>query len=202
MNTKLDGKDLIINKILENSKMLSDAILNDAEEKAASTINAANTMAQDYVTKMSPRIMSENQSIMARLSSAARIDSKKIELQAKQQLIDSALKAAEQKLLSKGKAEYLKFINSVLAAHSEEGDEVIISEKDKDIITASLIADIARKKNIGLTLSKSYGSFKGGLVLRQPSYDKNFTYDALLSYAGENLRTRIADILFGTEHEA
>lgn len=193
----MNGKDAIINKIISDSENLAKAILEEAEIKVSSLINAANTMADDYVNKITPQVEAEKKAIVKRLESVAKIEVKKNTLAARQQMIDAAFDKAEEKITGFSKPEYLKFIRYLIERYSEDGDTVVISKKDRDKITAKFIGEIAADKKISLKLSDTEGDFSGGIILSSKGYDKNLTLKALLRGIKEKHIADISKILFG-----
>ena len=59
--------------------------------------------------------------------------------------------------------------------HASNGDTLIISKNDKDILTPQDVKDFCQKRKIDISIDKNSGDFLGGLILCGTGWDKNFT---------------------------
>lgn len=81
--------------------------------------------------------------------------------------------------------------------NAKDGDVVIISKREKDIVTKQSLADFAKKKGIKLTLADKFGDFDGGVIISENGVDNNFTLDVEVSILREQTETKIAKEIFG-----
>ena len=81
--------------------------------------------------------------------------------------------------------------------NAEDGDEVVISQREKDIVTKESLEKFANEKGITLTLCDELGDFDGGIVIKSKGVDKNFTLDVETQLLKEELETQIAKEIFG-----
>jgi V/A-type H+-transporting ATPase subunit E len=195
----MEGKEAIINKILEDANAQASAIIEAAEAKASDIKSEAEKKLDDAncVAVSSAKI--EGEELIKRRLTVADLEVKKKKLSAKKQLIDTAFVKAKDELLNLPSAKYKAMIEGMLKKHAEDGDTVIISQRDEKTVTATLIASVAKAKNIKLTLSEKFGDFDGGIILTSKGMDKNLTLDVELKLLKEELETEASDMIFGKE---
>ena len=126
----------------------------------------------------------------------AELQLKKDKLAAEKSVIDMVFSNAMKKIAELPKKEYLEIIAKLLA-EAESGDEVRISEKDKDVITEAFVKKIADKLKIKLKLSKKYADISGGIILSGAVADKNLSLEADFKELRETYEPEVARILFG-----
>lgn len=190
----MSGKENIIANILADARAEKDRILAAAKEKADEIARADEAFCKEAEQNVQKRAEENERLTVARYVSVANMDVKKVLLQAKQDKISKTFERAEEKILSMDKEAYAAFILSLLDKYAEEGDEVVLSARDKERITPAEIAAYATKKGIALTC-RADGAFSGGIVLEGKVYDKNLTLSMLLKEYKEAHETEIIRIL-------
>lgn len=193
------GTEAIINKILADAKEKADKILSQAEMDSALVLEKAQEECETARKELSIIKQSIVDEAIERRKTVAELDVKKIVLKAKKDAIDKAFLLAKEELVSLPADKYVGLVSSMIASYCEDGDIVTISSKDKDVITSEIIADIANKKNIKLSLASNYGDFSGGVILSNNGIDKNLTFDVELKVLREELETTIANMIFNKE---
>ena len=114
----------------------------------------------------------------------------------RREVIDSVFDKVADAVRALPKEKYLAVIAGMIADSAEDGDVVIVSKADADIITADFVAKQAKKAGISLTLGKTFGDFAGGIILRSNGYDKNLTIEVETDILREEIETKIAELLF------
>lgn len=188
------GSEAIINKIISDAKENADVTLKAADKRAEEIIAAAKVNAEEYLGK--ERTASEESAhlIVERRKTVAALDAKKIALKARQELIDECFEAAEKRILSLGKEEYLAFVGKLVEENAEDGDLLVLSSEEKYIDNAFVEA-LSEKLGKKLGISDEKETYVGGIVLRSSSCDKNLTLKALLRSVREDKEKEIAEIL-------
>lgn len=131
-----------------------------------------------------------------RSRSVAELDARKLLLAAKTQVLDDVYAKTLEKLRNLDKEQYGALIFAMLE-NAKDGDVVIISKREKDIVTKQSLADFAKKKGIKLTLADKFGDFDGGVIISENGVDNNFTLDVEVSILREQTETKIAKEIFG-----
>ena len=182
------SKEAIIDKILSDANLKADAIIGEANEKADEIISIAAAQCKEYLQQNNAEIDKLTLDIDARSRSVAELDTRKLLLAAKTQVLDS--------VYAKTLEQYSALIFSMLE-NAKDGDVVTISEREKDIITKESLADFAKKKGISLTLADKFGDFDGGVVISENGVDNNFTLEVEVALLREQTETKIAKEIFG-----
>jgi V/A-type H+-transporting ATPase subunit E len=182
--------EIILNKGVMMSDKLINVILDDAQKIATSTRNEGSEKAQEIINRASFDVTVSKQKayeetnliredILKQAIVDANLDVKKLILATKRGILDVAFNDAMKKLLNLPKQEYLKIISSLLN-NSEDGDTVLISLKDKSVITKDFIANESKRLGKKIVLSNQYIDILGGVILSNENFDKNFSFEVLM----------------------
>lgn len=189
------GKEAIIEKIISDAEARANAVLEEANAKADEIISVASQECKAYLAKSKHDIDVAVGEIAKRSETVAELDARKLRLGAKAKTIDLTYALVLEKLHNLDKKTAKALLLGMLDK-AEDGDEVIISENEKDIVTEKVVADVAKKKGITLTLSPTFGNFDGGMILSGKGVDKNLTFAAELDVLRENTEEKVAKELF------
>lgn len=190
------SKEAIIDKILSDANLKGDAIIGEANGKADEIISLAAKQCKDYLYQSKTEIDRLTLEIDERSRSVAELDARKLMLAAKTQVLESVYAKTLEKLRNLDKEQYGALIFAMLE-NAKDGDVVIISKREKDIVTKQSLADFAKKKGIKLTLADKFGDFDGGVIISENGVDNNFTLDVEVSILREQTETKIAKEIFG-----
>ena len=164
----------IAEKIISDASAAAEEVIKEAMLTAEKTLAAAKVEAENLAAAAE----SERKAYSAAAVSAAKVNAeleiRKRRLSAEKKVLDDIYETAEKNILSLKKAEYLKIVEQMLS-YADDGDEVMISENDKDRITAGFISKTAKKLGIKLSLSDKFASISGGIVLKGKYADKNLS---------------------------
>lgn len=191
----MSGKDAIIEKIRADARQKANSTLEEGNRKAQEAISIAYNDAKIYKEKNMAESYAERDEIVRRKITVANLEVKKLLLQAKKEIIDRAFEEAIQAVKADKKG-YEALIKRMLS-FAEDGDEVIVSEKDKDLVTEAFVAKCAKEYGKNITLGKTYGDFAGGIVLTGKGSDKNLTLEVELNTVRSEYEPAIAELLFG-----
>lgn len=192
----MDKHEAIIDKIIADAKETAVNIENGSKQNAEEIQKNTEVTVKKYETKERNELTKNCELVLERKKTVATLDGRKISLKAKQDLINECFEEAERKLISLPKKDYLKFIESQISEYAENDDEVIVGNNEKHI-DIKFIEEIAKKKDIKLTLSDKKGDFEGGIILRSKILDKNLTVKAILRSLKKEIELEVAQILFG-----
>ncbi len=191
---------------MNGKSKIIERILSDADSKCAEISAAAQLRADQTLADADAKIAQEKQALNARLEKQAEdlvknklanaaLDARKYKLECKQNLIASCYDKALQRLVKSTDAEYKKIISDLLNKFAEDGESVCIVDKDASVITQSFLDSVGKN----LTLSAKRINATGGIVIEGNGYDKDLTFEALVSYAKADTESTVAELLFGDD---
>lgn len=185
-----NGKEKIIERILSDNKAKCKRIIEDAETRAAQMIADAKSEVESDALRLNAKLAADSKEALRRALAASELDSKKYLLGCKQNLLTSVFAAAEQKINALSEAKYLALMKKLLKSHSQKGEQLIICQKDKSVLTQTVAAEF------GLKLVDQVGDFEGGFILQGQGYTKNLTLAVITEQLRIENEIEVAKILF------
>ena len=132
-----------------------------------------------------------------RLCSAAEMETRKLTLSAKQEVLAETYDRALEILCSMPREEYLSLLVRLLKAAGGKGDEKIsLSAKDRDEIGETLVERANKELNAHYTLAGEAADIRAGLVLISEECDVNCSFETLLALSREKTERGAAKLLF------
>lgn len=190
------SKEAIIDKILSDARLKADAIIGEAKNKADEIIADTAEVCKGYIYNSKADTDRAVFDLEARSKTVAELDAKKLQLSAKAQILDRIFARTLDKLKNLDKERYTALVFAMLQ-NAEDGDEVVISQREKDVVTKESLEKFAKERGINLTLCDKFGDFDGGVVIKSKGVDKNFTLEVETQLLKEELETQIAKEIFG-----
>ena len=178
---------IIIEKILADANKEAEMIINDAKIKA-SEINVKSVESINELNKKAEaEADAEAEKVKSKEISSAKMEAGKKILAKKQELINSVLAEAYNRLMASDGEDYVNTIINMLK--SAPDGEVILSEKDKALFGEKI-------KEKGFVLADETRDIEKGFVIKNGDIEHNFSFASILSVEEEEIRYMIADILF------
>ena len=190
---------------MEGIEKITARIIEDAEREIAQMqqenekrINALTAEAQSAAEQESLELLTRGR----RAAEERRaVECRKMELAAKQELLNEAFAVAVEELCHLPREKYLALIASLAAEVAEGGEEMILSPQDASEIGSEvvLLANTALReagKPGKLTLSAEPRSIPGGFILSHGDVELNCAFDTLVRLQREKLEKEVAAILF------
>ena len=188
------AKQELLDKIIGDAEERAREIISDAESKAASSLAAAEAERANLLDGARKMNAASQPEVIKRSRSMAELESRKLVLKAKQDLIATAYRKALEEIKASDKYEAL-LVKMILSA-AAEGDSVIFAASDFDRVDRKkVISEAMKQGGVRLLLSDEKGAFDGGIVLRGADCDKNLSLEVEL----ESLRSEediCAKVLF------
>ena len=132
-----------------------------------------------------------------RLCSAAEMETRKLTLSAKQEVLAETYDRALEILCSMPREEYLSLLVRLLKAAGGKGDEKIaLSAKDRDEMGETLVERANKELNAHDTLAGEAADIRAGLVLISEECDVNCSFETLLALSREKTERGAAKLLF------
>ena len=176
----MDGKEAIIAEIIQKAEDAAAALLRDANAERDAELEKVRN---EQIRKRDAAVAAANKAAsetVERGKSLCALESRKILLVAKQQLIDRAYAQAERKVLNMTDHVYREFMGELIVAYAEDGDRVVVAERDVRRMHADFIAELAKKSGKNISLAEHTHGGSGGVILAGKHVDKNLTLAALL----------------------
>lgn len=192
----MDGQQKIIDKILSDAKHDAGEMLSEALKKAEALVAAKQAEADAEYDLSVEEARKAGEEVVRRRLTVADLEVKKLLLSAKKQAVDEAFEESLKKLLALPKEEYAALVGSMIASAADDGDVVVISENDKNVLTKAVFDKISAKIGKKLTLSDTFGNFKGGVMLLGKGVDKNLTFESELALLRDEVEPEVAKIMF------
>lgn len=190
------SKEAIIERILSDADAQARAAIEEAENKAAEILAVAEKQRDSYRRKVAADTARAVEDVAARTEVVAGLDAGKLMLAAKADILDRVYAMALEKARALDKKTYRKVVEGMLQC-AENGDKVIVSERERGIVTKDMVAEVAKNKNIKLTLSSEKGTFDGGIILTSDGVDKNLTLETEFALLRTETEAETAKKLFG-----
>lgn len=192
----MDGQQKIIDKILSDATHDAGEMLSEALKKAEALVAAKQSEADAEYDLSVEEARKAGEEVVRRRLTVADLEVKKLLLSAKKQAVDEAFEESLKKLLALPKEEYTALVGSMIASAADDGDVVVISENDKNVLTKAFFDKISAKIGKKLTLSDTFGNFKGGVMLLGKGVDKNLTFESELALLRDEVEPEVAKIMF------
>ncbi len=192
----MDGQQKIIDKILSDATHDAVEMLSEALKKAEALVVAKQAEADAEYDLSVEEARKAGEEVVRRRLTVADLEVKKLLLSAKKQAVDEAFEESLKKLLALPKEEYAVLVESMIASAADDGDVVVISENDKNVLTKAFFDKISAKTGKKLTLSDTFGNFRGGVMLLGKGVDKNLTFESELALLRDEVEPEVAKIMF------
>ncbi len=187
------SEDALIEKIVSDGEEEAAKIIAAAEEYYKKTVSEAENAAEEYIQSQRKDTALYTQNLKSGRETLASLEAKKIILNAKQSLVETVYKRAENKLAKIKKAEYMSLIEKLISAFAEEGETVVLSKKCEIEKEEILSLDIVKK--LGLKVEKT-GDMGGGIILCGKKCDKDLSFAAISATVREKTEAETAQKLF------
>ena len=116
----MEGKKAIVDRILSDAEEQAKSILKDAQIRKQAEQDAARQEAAEYLEKSRRALKSEAENQISRRETVAALDCRKLLLQAKREVLESVIQAAQKKACKMPKEKYLKVLEKLLKDNQTE----------------------------------------------------------------------------------
>ena len=177
----MNGIEKITQRIASDAQAEVDRILGDAREEAARiTANyraQADAEAQELADK-NERAAAEQEE---RLISAAQMKASRLQLAAKQEMVEKAYIQALDKLCAMPKEQYVDVLAKLLVEASSSGkEEAVFSKEDREQVGKAAVEKANQISGKQLRLSEESLPIRGGFILKDKNVEVNCTFETLV----------------------
>lgn len=193
----MNGIERITSRIEADAQAEIARILADAESEAAQITAHYRAAADAERTER----MAKNERTAAerkeRLLSAAQMEGRKVQLSAKQAMVEQAYVKALEKLQSLPEAQYVDLLAALLVQASVSGEEeVVFSEKDCKGAGEKAVAKVNAACGKALRIAEDVLAAQGGFILRDRYVEVNCTFETLVRLQRAETAGAVTKILF------
>ncbi|GAE87741.1 V-type ATP synthase subunit E [Acetivibrio straminisolvens] len=196
------GVEKIKERIIEEARAQAEANIKRAQEEAAKIIETAQKEADAKKAQILEKAKKEAVDVKKRLKAMAELEARKKKLQARQEVVEEAFNKAIEKLNSLPDREYEEIISRLIINSVQSGtEEIILSPKDKQRISAGFIENINKKlseKGIDgkIRLSEETKNISGGFILKSGDIEINNSFEAIIRMKREEVEAQVIKALF------
>ena len=196
MGIGMEGKEAIIAEIISKAERAAAGLISDAKAER----DAALEKVRAEEARKREEALAEARSAAAEIASRAKtlssLEARKTELAAKQRVLDAAFEEASKKILNMTDHIYREFIGGFIEKYADDGDSVIVAERDKTRLHAEWLKSLGDKCGKRLSLSEKTHGGNGGIILSGKTSDKNLTLETMFASLRDTALTNAAKRLF------
>ncbi|MEM2110047.1 MAG: V-type ATP synthase subunit E family protein [Candidatus Odinarchaeota archaeon] len=201
--------ELIKNKILSDSRLKAEAIINKAREDYEKNLKEYRENIKRKYESAIENAESEAKQVIERKIAETKVYVNRIMLDKKEEIIEKAFSKAFDKLKTIVKTDkYRKFIEEMIYTTAKHmgGGELIVLVNKETVIENHTLEKISQKvsKELGVKTNIKLGKENlqaiGGVVMKNKEGDieVNNTFEALIERAKSSIRSKVAKTLFTT----
>ena len=193
----MNGIEKITQRITADAQAEIDRVLGAAREEAA-RITARMTAEADAVAA---ELAAKNEKSAAeheeRLVSAAQMEARKVQLAAKQEMLEKAYELALEKLCAMPAEQYTAVLADLMVKASSTGTEsVIFSAEDREKVGKAAVEKANAVSGKQMVLSDEIQPIKGGFILKDQNVEVNCTFETLVRLQKAETAGAVAKKLF------
>jgi V/A-type H+-transporting ATPase subunit E len=203
------GADKIVSSILSDAQSKADVVIQDAQKESDLILEEGQKKAQAEKEKILDEANKQSNMKYQQLISEAKMNARRAELEAREEVIEDAFKKAEEdltKIASSSSDEYKKSLVEIVKEATLEvgGGEVIVHLKAEDVDKIkdsidTIAKDVEAQNGIKTTLEigESINTIGGAVVkTKNGEIEVNNTIESRMSRFKKSLRSEVAKVLF------
>ena len=193
----MNGIEKITQRIESDAQAEIDRILGEARDEAARITASyraqADAEARDLEAK-NERAAAEQEE---RLISAAQMKASRLQLAAKQEMVEKAYIQALDKLCAMPKEQYVDVLAKLLVEASSNGkEEAVFSKEDREQVGKAAVEKANQISGKQLRLSEETQPIRGGFILKDKNVEVNCTFETLVRLQKAETAGAVAKTLF------
>ncbi|MCG2826685.1 MAG: V-type ATP synthase subunit E [Thermoplasmatales archaeon] len=191
----MNGVDKIIERIKKESDAKVKEIMDNANNEAENIRKRNEKDTGKMIEKIRQAYENDAETVKNTILSGAKIESKRIQLQVREDIINECFIRAEKNLANMDGGVYEKFLDRIIREGVDVvGENTVMRCAEKDI---TVVKKIASSLNVGI--DKNFLNTIRGVIIesKDGKIRVNNTFDGILSRNKESVRKEVAEILFG-----
>ena len=193
----MKGIETITRRIDQEMQAEIDGILAEAGKQAAAVTARWKAQADSEAAQRKAKNEKAGAEHEERLVSVAQMESRKVLLSAKQEMVERAFSLALDKLCDLPEEQYIAAAADLLVRAAPDGvGTAVFSEKDRERVGAAAVAEANRRLSGKLTLSPESRNIRGGFILSRGDVEVNCTFETLVRLRKGEMSGEVAKLLF------
>lgn len=193
----MNGIEKITARIDADTQADIDRVLGKAREEAARITGKYQAQADAEAASLAARNEKNAAEREERLVSVAQMESRKVTLAAKQEMVERAYQLALEKLCAMPGERYTAVLADLLVQAAPDGrGEVIFAPGERERVGAGAVKAANERLDGRLVLSEETRPLMGGFVLKNGSVEVNCTFDTLVRLQKAETAGAVAAKLF------
>ena len=195
----MSGIDKILQEIEEEGRAAADRITQEAGEKIENLRKEILEKAQARCEEIRAQGGRESRGILERGASGAELLSRRMILEAKQELLAELLRKAQESIYQMENHEYFALIRRIVAKNAlPRPGELLLSPEDRERLPDGFEKELAGLLPEGgsLKVSSETRDIRGGCVLLYDGVEENCSIEALFSAGKDEMSDLARSILF------
>ena len=195
----MSGIDKILQEIEEEGRAAADRITQEAGEKIENLRKEILEKAQARCEEIRAQGGRESRGILERGASGAELLSRRMILEAKQELLAELLRKAQESIYQMENHEYFALIRRIVAKNAlPRPGELLLSPEDRERLPDGFETELAGLLPEGgsLKVSSETRDIRGGCVLLYDGVEENCSIEALFSAGKDEMTDLARSILF------
>ncbi len=195
----MSGIDKILQEIEEEGRAAADRITQEAGEKIENLRKEILEKAQARCEEIRAQGGRESRGILERGASGAELLSRRMILEAKQELLAELLRKAQESIYQMENHEYFALIRRIVAKNAlPRPGELLLSPEDRERLPDGFEKELAGLLPEGgsLKVSSETRDIRGGCVLLYDGVEENCSIEALFSAGKDEMTDLARSILF------
>jgi V/A-type H+-transporting ATPase subunit E len=205
----MSGADKIVSSIMSDAQIKAESIIEEAENKSISILKEGEGQAVLEKERILENAEKQSQMRYQQIISEAKMNSRRMELEAREKIIEEAFQKAEEKLKRIASSDAPEYKASLEKVITEAGVEigggnlvVLVKKEDETKISSSIPAiekSISEKSGAATKLEMGENILNmGGAIVKTKNgeIEVNNTIEARMLRFKKSLRSEVAGILF------
>ena len=194
----MTGIEKITGRINADAQAEIDVVLAEAQSRADEIQAKYEAQARQEYETLTRRGKAAAQEREKNLNSSAQMESRKLILSAKQEMLDRAFERSLEKLCALDDASMTDLLAALAVKASVTGEEeLILNANVKKRLGKAVVKKANEDGGLHLTLSAQEGAFDGGVLLKNGAVEINGTFDTLVRLIRGEVAGEVAEVLFG-----
>ena len=177
----MNGIEKITQRIESDAQAEIDRILGEARDEAARITASYRAQADAEVRDLEAKNERAAAEQEERLVSAAQLTARKVQLAAKQEMVEKAYIQALDKLCAMPQEQYVAVLANLLVEASSNGrEEAVFSKEDREQVGKAAVEKANQISGKQLRLSEETQPIRGGFILKDKNVEVNCTFETLV----------------------
>jgi len=193
----MNGIEKITQRITAEAQAEIDRVLGAAKEEAAQITARMTAEAEAVAAELAAKNEKAAAEHEERLVSAAQMEARKVQLAAKQEMLEKAYERALEKLCAMPAEQYTAVLAGLLVKASSTGSEsVIFSAEDREKVGKAAVEKANADSGKQMVLSDETQPIRGGFILKDQNVEVNCTFETLVRLQKAETAGAVAKKLF------